>query len=468
MMKLKGIAATIVTIASMLVLTPAVTLAAFVSGSTGVDGDFTPTTNTILQIPESGVFNFGSVTIPSGVTVTFKKNSSNTPVIILATGDVTISGTISISGSSGSYTVGGVGGPGGFSGGAGGVVYQNGGRGEGPGGAGGGTACATDNAWAASGGGGGFGTGGGAGSNSSNCGGTVVGSGGITYGNDRILPSMGGSGGGGAGGNTTYVGGAGGGGGGAIIIASSSTITVSGSITANGGNGASTSSGYYSGGGGGSGGSIRLIAETISGNGPVTANGGSGGGNYNGSSGAGGGGGRIRLEANNVLRTSATSPNFTQGAPYGVAPLNVPTLTITSIGGVNVPTGARGSFSSPDVILPFNTQNPVNVVVTGVNIPLNTTVTVKSTPSVGTSRTATATLTGADISSTTATASLNISIAYPSIITTSVTFQLAAAGIGPIYAEGERVDKIKVAANLGGKSTVTYITESGREVPAVM
>jgi hypothetical protein len=49
-----------------------------------------------------------------------------------------------------------------------------------------------------------------------------------------------------------------------------------------------------------------------------------------------------------------------------------------------------------------------------------------------------------------------------------VTFQLAAAGIGPIYAEGERVDKIKVAANLGGKSTVTYITESGREVPAVM
>jgi hypothetical protein len=61
---------------------------AFDSGSTGADGPFAPTENTILQLPSDGVFNFTTVDIPAGVTVTFSKNTTNTPVYILATGDV--------------------------------------------------------------------------------------------------------------------------------------------------------------------------------------------------------------------------------------------------------------------------------------------------------------------------------------------------------------------------------------------
>lgn len=67
---------------------------AFNSGSTGADGAFTPTVNTELQLPESGVLNFTSVNIPTGVKVTFKRNTTNTPVVLLASGDVTIAGTL--------------------------------------------------------------------------------------------------------------------------------------------------------------------------------------------------------------------------------------------------------------------------------------------------------------------------------------------------------------------------------------
>jgi len=116
----------------------------FNSGSTGADGPFSPTATTTLTLPPSGVFNFTTVNIPSGVTVRFTKNAANTPVTILASGDVTIAGTIDVSGSPGgsgsSQTLlapsGGSGGPGGFSGGSGsnGIASTIGGAGLGPGG----------------------------------------------------------------------------------------------------------------------------------------------------------------------------------------------------------------------------------------------------------------------------------------------------------------------------------------------
>ena len=62
----------------------------FNSGSTGADGPFSPTATTTLTLPPSGVFNFTTVNIPSSVTVRFTKNAANTPVTILASGDVTI------------------------------------------------------------------------------------------------------------------------------------------------------------------------------------------------------------------------------------------------------------------------------------------------------------------------------------------------------------------------------------------
>ena len=77
----------------MLVLMPGLALG-FDSGSTGADGALNPTVNTQLQLPPSGIFNFTSVNIPSGVTVTFQKNTTNTPVTILASSNVTIVGAL--------------------------------------------------------------------------------------------------------------------------------------------------------------------------------------------------------------------------------------------------------------------------------------------------------------------------------------------------------------------------------------
>src|SRR6476661_9551023 len=71
---------------------------AFNSGSTGADGEFKPTVSKEVPVPPSGVFNYTSVLIPKDVVITYKKNATNTPVVILATGDVTIVGTIDISG----------------------------------------------------------------------------------------------------------------------------------------------------------------------------------------------------------------------------------------------------------------------------------------------------------------------------------------------------------------------------------
>ncbi len=57
---------------------------AFNSGSSGADGAFNPTVNATVQVPPSGIFNYTSVLIPVGVTVTYRRNTTNTPVVILA------------------------------------------------------------------------------------------------------------------------------------------------------------------------------------------------------------------------------------------------------------------------------------------------------------------------------------------------------------------------------------------------
>src|SRR5438105_746539 len=118
----------------------------FSSGSSGADGALTPTTNTTLTLPANGVFNFTTISIPSGVIVRFTRNAANTPVTLLATASVTIAGTLEVSATNGGNIVdgtflgsnAGAGGPGGFDGGSGanGVAAAVGGTGLGPGGGG--------------------------------------------------------------------------------------------------------------------------------------------------------------------------------------------------------------------------------------------------------------------------------------------------------------------------------------------
>jgi len=413
---------------------------AFDSGSTGALGAFNPQTTTQVTLPHDGKLNYTTVNIPQNVTVTFKNLSSyNSPVYMLATGDVTIAGTINVNGDNATSTITGKGGPGGFNGGYGGGTTVSGGKGLGPGG---GNPGINANGNIGGGGGGGFGH---AGSNGS---GTNGGTGGSTYGNVKLLPLIGGSGGGGGTKGsifgTWYPGGSGGGGGGAIVIASSTTITLTGTITANGGSGYGPVNGA-----GGSGGAIKLVANTISGNGVLNALGGAGN-----NSGGSGGYGRIRIEAttNNI---ASTDPPLSFGEPGNIFASNMPSLTITSIAGASTPSSPTGTYNQPDLLLPSSTTSPVVVTVSASNIPDGTTVKVWSIPQYESAVSRTATLT----SSTATVNDVPLSTNYSNIITAEATFTITAMNY-----DGEEINRIRVATTMGGKSEVFYITSSGKEI----
>jgi len=437
----------------------------FQSGSTGADGAFNPTTSQSIAVPESGVFNFTTVTIASGVTVTFAPNSKNSPVTILATGNVVIDGTINVAGKPGnSNGSGGQGGSGGFAGGNAGYGVADlfaGANGSGPGAGRGGASISGGNI--TPGGGGSYATAITVNANT----GIIQGS---PYGSGLLQPLIGGSGGGGGGAGVNQVAGAAGGGGGAILIASSTSITLSsaGVVDASGGVGVSASPGSL-GGGGGSGGAIRLIANSISGNGRLSVAGGSGGGVQGTLVATGPGGlGFIRAEAFNLTGFSPNTPNTiaSLGTPNPVVLANVPELKIVSVAAIAAPAITSGSLtSSPDIIIPASQVNPVTVVLEGRNLPNSTIAAVKVTPLVGTPNTTT---TG--IFSPTATPNLtsaNASIALPagiSVISALAVIDLALAKLEPMFMDGEKVERIEITALYGGESQTTYITSSGKKI----
>jgi hypothetical protein len=442
----------------------------FSSGSTGADGAFSPTVNTTVTLPASGVLNYTTVNIPIGVTVKFTKNAANTPVTILATGNVTIAGTIDIRGNAGAPpangtavgTTGGAGGPGGFDGGNGatGTVSTTGGSGRGPGGG-------TGSSGAAGAGGGGFAAAGGNGTAPS---GATAGIGGSVYSDATLLPLIGGSGGGGGGANLGYTGGGGGGGGGAILIASSGTISLSGSILASGGPGT-----FYDilkgSSGGGSGGAVRLIATTVTGSsGTINVAGGAAANPGSPSNiGGGGGAGRARIEGfTNTLSatfTGAVSASVSSGAPTSVTLSNAPTLQITSIAGVAAPASPSASFFAPDVVLPGTTTNPVTVNISASNVPVGTTLTVTVVGLMGASSSVTSTALSGSLAASTATASVTLPTNEPAIVSASATYAIAAIdGQGTYYADGEPVEGVRIATRGAGGSALAFITRSGREV----
>jgi len=478
----------------------AVNCLAFSSGSTGADGVFNPTTSQSLQLPPDGVFHFTTVDIPAGVTISFLKNAGNTPVTILASGDVTIAGTISVSGSGPANPANisgpGEGGPGGFNGGRGGAaagVVANwvvgsagpnvGQAGIGPGGGAPGVVRSNtywfgNGYWElAVGGGGAYGVAPPA------PGGYCPTTPGVVYGTATLILLVGGSGGGGGAGGAMFPGSGGGGGGGAILIAASGALNVTGAILANGGVPISPGSaqGVGSWGGGGSGGAIRLIASAVKGNGTINAVGGnSWTGNYTSTSYGAygscpttangsqhGGAGRIRIEYETLLRTTPTSPAWLGGAPSLISVPSLPTLAIASIGGLPVPAQPSGDG---DVSLPANFTNPVTVtfVTTGVTVGSSVKLTVM--PVRGTAFS----VTSAPTTETTASASTSVSVTLPpgqNVLQASVTYTVVAS-VGDamsVYAQGERVEKVQLASIMGAKaSTVTLITISGKEyvVPA--
>ena len=286
-------------------------------GSNGSLGDVVISQATTMDLPPDGKLHFRSLTLNSGVRLTFKQNQRNTPVYILSQKEVLIDGVIDVNGSVGSGTDGGIAGPGGFAGGKPGFGSVNPGSGYGPGGGGGGAGGCGNPGDASGGSFAGFGSGPQAGP---------------LYGTAFLIPILGGSGGGGT---TGEPGQGGGGGGGAIQIASNTRITVRGSIEANGG----ASAGCL---GGGSGGAIRLVALRVEGGGRLST----------GSFGAGGSG-RIRVD---TLETDGIAFQFngarTVGQNLFSVPSTLPRLDTIEVAGTVIPEGS----SSPTITLPFGSS----------------------------------------------------------------------------------------------------------------
>ena len=355
------------------------------SGSNGSDGAFNPTTDIVINMTDhpNGIYQYTSVHISNGVTVTFIPNANNTPVVWLVQSNVVINGAVYVNGQSGIVSAGGVGGPGGYRGGNPGSTAT---PGQGPGGGGAGN-CGGGNASYGS------------------LGATnqTDGALGNIYGNAFLIPLLGGSGGGGTS-NYTYF--AGGGGGGAILVAASGNIQLNGIINANGGWGVNYVGNI--GGGGGSGGGVRLVASAISGSGNISCSGGVGG--CYGWPVTAAGSGRVRFDtyANNF--GGSIGGVFSQG----YQPILIQTndqgaqLTVTSVGGVPVSTSPSGQLSTPDAVLSAQQNNPIPVIVHCSNIPLNTQITVNVKLATGAAVSATGLNSTGTLSSSMATVLINM------------------------------------------------------------
>ncbi|MGE5245128.1 MAG: hypothetical protein ACM3SQ_12940 [Betaproteobacteria bacterium] len=325
-----------------------------------------------IPLPADGVLVFDSANFAvrpsdSGVLdVFFTRNQANTPVTILASGNVTIGTSVTLhltgdggtGGSNGGAGVGGLGGPGGFRGGDGAYQAVNG---------------TTD-------GGAGLGPTGGASGLAS---GTTRGGDGTFFGLPELLPLVGGAGGGGGASFSTSLncaGGGGGGGGGAILIASNGTISISGALLADGGGaGTPSNGGCATTAGAGSGGAIRLVADTIAGTGALYARG--GGIPFVASS--SGKSGIIRLEAiTDTLPPGNTDPPASRTTVPGpiVNPFS-PTVVVTTVAGQAVPTPATGNMAGVDVVIPAPGPAEIDLGTSGV--PGGTVVEVVVKPRVG-------------------------------------------------------------------------------------
>lgn len=396
----------------------------FSSGSTGADGALDtstmncPSSICFVQLPESGILNYTTINIASGKVLLFRPNSRNSPVTLLAQGNVIIGGELSVSSPCIYFSPGNPDcltgrepGPGGFYGG------QQGQNGFGPGGA-----------------------------LISNC---LSNANGQWVGPLTLVPNIGGSGAAGISSGCQY-GGSGSGGGGAITIASSTSIT----IAVGGGVGANTTQYVYS---SGSGGAIRLVANSLNIAGALRA------------SSPGGGVGVIRLEANDgqrIFTGSAYPPATLASINPAISLGNQPQLTIASIGGYSVPSYSGSRFDAIDVLLPKQIPDPVNVGVNAGNVPVGTEVKVGfvSGSSSGTS-------VPCNLVGTLASSSCTVTISNLDRSLTVITYLLATAAFSPPSSLAQynpkgpnQVARIKLEAVLGARPKYAFLNRNGKVI----
>jgi hypothetical protein len=388
--------------ALVLVLTAAASAqVSFSSGSNGSDGAFdltgTASGTTVTFLPSNfpgnqhslGIYNFTYITIPSGVTVRLSSLNLRGPVYWLASGAVSISGTIDISGRAGypsSQLISGR------------LRQMDAGAGGFPGGMGGNAADSTSPA--------GDGPGGGAGITSGNVFNYNNNGKGAFTGTSSLVPLIGGSGGAGGFvfGNPAYMGAGGGSGGGAILIASSTSMTVSGTINATGGATGTVTNGNCNGcGGSGSGGAIHLVANTLAGSGTLNTG---GGGSFTNN-------GVVRLEAYSTTANFSITGTSSSASPGTlILPTQAqPSISVVSVASASLPASPTASVTTPDATI--NSTTAVTITIQAANIPVGTVVTLHLyTDNNGTDQTVQTTPLAGTFASSTATANVTFPSGY--------------------------------------------------------
>jgi hypothetical protein len=179
--------------------------------------------------------------------------------------------------------------------------------------------------------------------------------------------------------------------------------------------------------------------------------------------------GVIRLEAVTFGTVATTTPPTTPVNTLGPitanstpALINLPTLTISSVGGIAAPASPTGSYSTADVSLPTGTTNPVPVTLTARNIPLGTVFTVEVIPQFGAGTGYSSTASTGTFANATATANVTFNSGAVSVLNAFASFTLTAS-LFPLI-DGEPAEQVLVAATYGEPSTVTLITKSGKEI----
>lgn len=454
-------------------IAPSLAQAQVNSGSNGSDGEFNPSVDTVMNMADhpDGIYQYTSINIPAGVTVTFLPNANNAPVTWLVQSNCMIAGVVSLNGKSSTNVSGALGGPGGYAGGRGNLLGGSGAQaGNGPGGG----MMTANVGWV------------GGNASFAEMGQLATGFGaqpqqppGAIYGNSYLLPLVGGSGGSGSGSD------GGGGGGGAILIVVSGQFSLDGRIEAKGGDGfTGIVCGFFECwvngfGGGGSGGAIRVVATTTTGTGALNASGGFAGRAYcwgGACSQNSAGRGRVRIDAFSDNLNANISAVSTRGfQPVIVPPTNSPTLSIQTIAGFPVAASPTGTPTTPDVIIPAQQANPISIAVGCANIPLNTQIIIDVKPASG------ATIQGVGVNSvgTQASSTATIQVNMPrggGIIQAKAVSGIAGSLSGSLSngerfkhyaqtgltADGELFSKMEIIATLGRGQEITYITESGK------
>lgn len=109
-------------------------------------------------------------------------------------------------------------------------------------------------------------------------------------------------------------------------------------------------------------------------------------------------------------------------------------------------------------------SNPVTVNLQATNLPVGTVLQVTLTNELGERTTVNSTPLAGTQASSTATASVTLPTSGIAVISASVTLNLLIAYEKPMYIDGERIDKMEIAAAFGGGSDVTYISTTGKRL----